>query len=152
LAGQLAEQPGGVTSLVATLGGVFLVGGAGLTIVAIRHFSRRRAFVRGSSVAMGVVVARRGDRDGTDIQPLGYPQVRFQAASGREITFESRMARGGSAWSVGESVSVRYLVAHPEIAELDSFVALWGATMVFAALALVFLAVGVSLWIGLIPE
>jgi hypothetical protein len=139
------------SSLVASLGGVFLVVGAGLTIVAIRHFSRRRAFIRGSSVATGVVVANREERDGTDIQLLGYPQVRFQAASGREITFESRMARGSGAWSVGESVSVRYLVADPEIAELDSFVALWGATAAFAALALVFLAVGLSLWIGLIP-
>ena len=80
---------GGVTNLVATLGGVFLVGGAGLTIVTIRHFRRRRAFVRGSSITAGVVVALRGERDGTDIQPLGYPKVRFQAASGREITFET---------------------------------------------------------------
>ena len=140
-----------VTSLVTTLGWVFLVGGAGLAIVAIRHFGQRRTFIRGSSVATGVVVALRAERDGTDVQPLGYPQVRFQAASGREITFESRMARGGRAWSVGESVSVRYLIAHPEIAELDSFVALWGATILFAALALVFLAVALSLWIELIP-
>jgi hypothetical protein len=35
------------------------------------------------------VVALRGERDGTDIQPLGHPKVRFQAASGREITFET---------------------------------------------------------------
>lgn len=133
------------------MGWLFIVVGAGLTLVAIRHFSDRRSFIRGSSVATGVVVALRAEPDGTDIQPLGYPQVRFQAASGREITFESRMARGGSAWTVGDSVSVRYLVAHPEIAELDSFVALWGATTLFAALALVLLAVGLSLWIGLIP-
>ena len=46
---------------------------------------------------------------------------------------------------------MRYLVAHPEIAELDSVAALWGATILFAALALVFLAVGLSLWIERIP-
>ncbi len=103
-------------------------------------------------MAPGVVIALRAERDGTNIQPLHYPQVRFQAASGREITFESRMARGASARSVGESVSVRYLVAHPETAELDSFFALWGATTVFATLALVFLAAGLGLWMGLLPE
>ena len=101
-------------------------------------------------MATGVVIGLRAEPDGADIQPLGYPRIRFQAASGREVTFESRMARGRSTWTVGEAVPVRYLVAHPETAELDSPVALWGATTLFAILALVFLAVGVSLRIGLI--
>lgn len=125
--------------------------GSGLALVALRNFSHRRAFIRGSSVATGVVVARRAEHDGADIQPLAYPRIRFQATSGREVTFESRMARGRSTWAVGESVPVRYRVAHPEIAELDSVAALWGATTLFAILALVFLAVGVGLWLGLMP-
>jgi len=48
-------------------------------------------------------------------------------------------------------VSVRYRVDRPEMAEFDSVVALWGPTVVFALLAVVFVTVGVSLWFGFIP-
>jgi hypothetical protein len=61
------------------------------------------------------------------------------------------MARGGAAWQIGEAVSVRYRVDRPEMAEFDSVVALWGPTVVFALLAVVFVTVGVSLWFGFIP-
>jgi hypothetical protein len=37
------------------------------------------------------------------------------------------------------------------MAEFDSVVALWGPTVVFALLAVVFVTVGVSLWFGFIP-
>ena len=37
------------------------------------------------------------------------------------------------------------------MAQVDSVVALWGPTVVFALLALVFVSVGVGLWLGLIP-
>jgi hypothetical protein len=97
------ETDGGMTlsaTLVTTLGWLFTVSGAGLALVAIWHFTPRRAFIRGSSVATGVVVALWAEPDGSNIQPLGYPQIRLRAAPGREITFESRMARGGGAWTV----------------------------------------------------
>jgi hypothetical protein len=47
---------------------------------------------------------------------------------------------------------VRYHRDRPEIAEFDSFAALWGPTAMFALLAVVFTAVGAALWLGLIPE
>jgi len=47
-------------------------------------------------------------------------------------------------------MSVRYRVDRPEIAEFDSVAALWGPTVVFALLALVFASVAVSLWFGFI--
>ena len=62
------------------------------------------------------------------------------------------MARGGAAWQIGQAVSVRYRVDHPEMAELDSLVALWGPTVALGVLAVVFVGVGVSLWFGFIPE
>lgn len=87
-----------------------------------------------------------------DTQRVRFPRVRFRTASGRDVTFDGGMARGGAAWAVGQAVSVRYRVDHPEVAELDSVVALWGSTVVFGVLAAVFLGLGVSLWLGIIPE
>ena len=102
-------------------------------------------------MALGVVVGLREERDGMESQSFSYPRVRFQAASGRDITFESGMARGGAGWKTGEVVSVRYQRDQPEVAELDSFASLWGPTSLFALLAGVFVAVGAGLWFGLIP-
>lgn len=133
------------------MSGIFVVSGAALSLAAIRHLRRRLAFIRRSVVADGVVVGLRDDRDGMDTQRVRFPRVRFRTASGRDVTFEAGMGRGGAAWQIGEAVSVRYRVDHPEIAELDGLVALWGATLVFALLAVVFVSVGVSLWFGFIP-
>jgi hypothetical protein len=140
-----------ITGLITIVGGVFFLIGTGLSIVAGRHFIRRLAFIRSSSVVPGAVVALREERDGTETQRFHYPRVRFQTDSGREMTFESGMGRGGDAWRTGEVVSVRYRRDQPEIAELDSFASLWGPTLLFALLAVVFVGVGVGVWSGLIP-
>lgn len=108
--------------------------------------------MRNSAVTGGVVVALREERDGMDTQRVRFPRVRFRTASGRDVTFEGGMARGGAEWHIGDVVSVRYRMDHPEMAEFDTVAALWGPTVVFALLALVFVGVGVSLWFGFVPE
>ncbi|MGH2400383.1 MAG: DUF3592 domain-containing protein, partial [bacterium] len=121
-----------------------------LDVVAMRQFVRRRAFIHASDVAQAVVIDLRHDRDGLDTQRFYYPRLRFRSALGREVTFESGMAGSGRAWQLGETVSVRYLRDRPETAELDTFAALWGPTLIFALLAAVFLLVGGLLLSGLI--
>lgn len=138
-------------SLVTVIAGILLASAIALGVVAGRHLIRRLAFVRTSAAAPGVIVSMREDRDGMDTQRVRYPKVRFRTASGRDVTFESGMARGGDAWRVGEAVPVRYQRDHPEIAEFDTVAALWGPTLVFALLALVFAGVGAGLWLGFIP-
>jgi len=86
-----------------------------------------------------------------ETQRFRYPRVRFRTSAGRDITFESGMARGGAGWRTGEVVSVRYRRDQPEVAELDSFTSLWGPTLLFELLAAVFVALGAGLWFGLIP-
>jgi hypothetical protein len=133
------------------LSSIFVLSGAGLFVVATRHFSRRRSFLRNSAVAAGIVVALRDERDGMDTQRFRFPRVRFQTSSGRDVTFEAGMGRSGDGWRVGDAVSVRYRLDQPEIAEFDSSIALWGPTALFGLLAVVFVGVGVSLWFGFIP-
>jgi hypothetical protein len=130
---------------------MFSIIGAGLLVVAGQRFTRRLAFIRNSSVAPGVVVALREERDGMEAQSFRFPKVRFRTAAGREVTVESSMARGGAAWRLGQAVPVRYQIDHPETAEFDSFTALWGPTLVFALLAMAFGGVGAGLLSGFIP-
>jgi hypothetical protein len=125
--------------------------GLGLLGVAGRHFVRRRAFIQGSATAPGVIVALREERDGQDTSNVRYAGVRFRTTSGRDVTFESAMGLGGEAFKVGSALPVRYRVDHPEAAEVDSFMALWGGPLAFAVLGIVFLTIGVSVWLGVIP-
>lgn len=124
--------------------------GVGLSLLAGRHFVGRRRSLCTSAVAQGVVVALREDRDGTEVQTLFYPRIRFQTGSGRQVTFESGVASGGNRWQIGDAVSVRYRVDHPETAECDDPLTLWGTTVLFVLLAGVFLSVGCGLLFGLV--
>ena len=132
------------------MGGIFSLAGAGLLILAGQHFSRRRTFIRSSSVVPGIVVAAREERDGMEAQSFRYPRVRFRTAAGRDITLESSMAFGAT-WRNWDTVSVRYRLDNPEIAEHDNIAALWGPTLLFALLALTFVGVGAGLLFGFIP-
>jgi hypothetical protein len=137
--------------LATAIGTVFALIGAHLAVVAGRRFRDRLAFLRRSVVASGVVIALRSERDAMDNRNARYPRIRFHTASGREIAFESGMARGGTAWNIGDTVPVRYRRDHPETAELDGFAPLWGATALFTLLAVVFLGVGAGLLFRVIP-
>jgi Protein of unknown function (DUF3592) len=139
-------------SLAAVVGGIFSLIGAGLLVFAVKHFIRRLTFIRSSTVVAGLMVGLREERDGMEAQSFRYPRIRFRTASGREITVESGMALSGAAWRIGERVSVRYPPDYPERAELDSLVALWGPTVLFALLAVVFVSVGIGVWFGFMPE
>jgi len=118
--------------------------------MASRHFVRRRTFVRQSAVADGIVVGVREERDPTDVNLLYRPRIRFRTVSGQEVTFESSVASGDTDWRVGAPVHVRYDSTNPLAAECDSATAIWGATVLFAGMALVFLGIGAALLLGFI--
>jgi len=101
-------------------------------------------------VADGVVIGVREERDPTDVNLLYRPRIRFRTASGQELTFESSVASGETEWRVGAPIRVRYDTTNPVAAECDSAVALWGATALFALMALVFLGLGAGLLLGVI--
>jgi hypothetical protein len=134
-----------VLSLVfALIGGAMLVAGAA-------QFGRRRTFLLHSTTAAGIIVARIENLESRDGDARTYfPKVTFRTSAGREVTFQSEMASSG-AGQIGETVRVRYRVDQPHVAEIDSFMALWGSTMLFGALGAVFLFVGLGILTGLLP-
>ena len=80
-----------------------------------------------------------------------FPKVRFQTASGREVTFESEMGSSSEAGRIVDTVAVRYRPDQPEAAEIDSFMSLWGVALLSGGLGLVFLFVGLGILAGLLP-
>jgi hypothetical protein len=135
--------------LVPILGGVFALVGGCMSVLAARQWSRQWDFVRVSTRTDGTVVELRQDRE--QVETVHFPRIRFETPAGREIVFESGMGSSLSKWSVGDAVPVRYRPDRPNSAEIDSFLALWGVTMLFGLLGGAFLFIGLGLLLDLVP-
>ena len=107
---------------IAILAGIFTLIGVAMLIAAVRQFGRRRDFIRYSATVFGTIIALTENREGGEI--THFPKIRFQAASGREITFESAMGSSLATHRVGDVVTVRYRVDQPYQAEIDSYTTL----------------------------
>jgi Protein of unknown function (DUF3592) len=134
---------------VAILSSIFALSGGAMLIAARRQFTRRRAFIRHSAIASGTIVALTENRERDEISY--FPKVKFQTSSGREVTFQSEMGSSSEAGQVGHTVAVRYRIDQPHVAEIDSFMSLWGLALLFGVLGVVFLFVGLGILVGLLP-
>ncbi|MBC8032233.1 MAG: DUF3592 domain-containing protein [Pyrinomonadaceae bacterium] len=133
---------------VTVVSSIFTLAGAALLVAAGRQFIRTRAFLRNSASAVGIVIALTEDRGGDEISY--FPRVTFKTPSGNDITFQSGMGSSSQARSIGDSVAVRYQPDQPQAAEIDAFMTLWGLTLLFGGLGVVFLFVGVGILTGVL--
>lgn len=133
---------------VTVLSSIFALVGAAMLIAAGRQYTRRRVFLRNSATASGIVVALTQNRDRDEISY--FPKVKFQTPLGRQVTFQSEMGISSEAKQIGEAVAVRYRPDQPYLAEIDAFTPLWGLTLLFAGLGVVFLFVGLGILAGVL--
>jgi hypothetical protein len=61
------------------------------------------------------------------------------------------MGSSSEAGRIGDTVAVRYRSDQPHMAEIDSFMSLWGLTLLFGVLGVVFLFVGLGILVGVLP-
>jgi hypothetical protein len=134
---------------VAVLSSIFALVGGAMLVAAGRQFIRRRAFVGHSAIASGTIVAFTENRERDEVSY--FPKVKFQTPSGHEVTFQSEMGSTSHAGRIGHTVAVRYRTDQPHVAEINSFMSLWGLTLLFGVLGVVFLFVGLGIVVGLIP-
>ena len=133
---------------VTVVSSVFVLVGAALLIAAGREFTRRRAFLRNSATTSGTIIALTENREEDEIS--FFPKVEFRTPSGRSITFQSAMGSSTATTRIGDSITVRYRLDQPQVAEIDAFMPLWGKTLVFGALGGVFLFVGAGILTGVL--
>lgn len=133
---------------ITVVSSIFTFVGVAMLIVAGKQFTRRRAFVRTSVIATGTVIALVEDRQRDEISY--FPQVKFQTLSGRDIVFQSGMGSSSDPTKIGAPVAVRYSVDQPDTAEIDAFMPLWGSTLLFGLLGMVFSFAGIGILTGLL--
>ena len=133
------------------LSSIFALVGGAMLVAARWQFTRRRAFVQDSAIASGTIVELieervRNTTSGSMNDEISYfPKVKFQTPSGREVTFQSETGRGWKAGQIGRTVAVRYRPDQPDVAEIDSFMSLWGVTLVLGVVGGGFLFAGLGM-------
>jgi hypothetical protein len=134
---------------VTVFGTIFALIGGAMLGAAGRQFTQRRTFVRHSAVTTGTIVALIENRERDEISY--FPKVTFKTPAGREVTFQSEMGSSSEAGRIGDTVAVRYRPDQSDVAEIDSFMSLWGPTLLFGILGVVFLFVGFGILLDLLP-
>jgi len=133
------------------LSSIFALVGGAMLVAAGWQFTQRRAFVRHSAIASGTIVALIEERssdmtsDSMNEEISYFPKVKFQTPSGREVIFQSAMGSGRKAGRIGRTVAVRYRPDQPDVAEIDSFMSLWGVTLVLGVVGVGFLFAGLGM-------
>jgi hypothetical protein len=133
---------------VTVFSGSFALIGFAMLVAAARIFARRRRFVQNSAIALGTIVALTERKEGVD--STYFPKVKFQTPPGREVVFQSEMGSDPAIGQIGDTIAVRYQLDQPHKAEINSFLSLWGVTLVFAVLGSAFFFVGLAIIFGVI--
>lgn len=133
---------------VTLLSSIFALIGVAVLIASGRRLMRMRDFLARSVTAPGTVVGLTERHEGEEASH--FPKVRFLSSSAGERIFESSMGCGRCVARIGEPVRVRYLSNQPDVAEIDAFMPLWGATLLFGGLGTVFLLIGLGILLGVI--
>lgn len=132
-----------VGTLFAAVGALLAAVACGLALYDARSFEGRME-------AAGRVVANDYESGSRRDESGGYRAVvRFSTPDGAEHEIRSRVRSSPPAFDVGESVSVRYDPAAPQLARIDSFLERWFAAMICSLLAVVFGGIGGGLLIYL---
>jgi Protein of unknown function (DUF3592) len=97
-------------------------------------------FVDKASRADGTVVAL---KKGTFSQT--WPIVAFETASGARIRFQgNKPSRSSPRFPIGTRLNILYDEREPSNARINTFIDMWGLTLVFGIIGLVFLALGTA--------
>jgi hypothetical protein len=139
---------GGPVDFITIISSIFTVLGVFMLIAGGRQWLQTRTFVRNSLTAKGTVVSFTETRDRDEISY--FPKVKFTLPSGAEQTFLSKMGRSPNPRKVGDIVTVRYRPDQSYVAEIDEVMAVWGMTMLYATLGLVFLVIGLGILLGVL--
>lgn len=123
---------------------VFLLVGLGMLIGAGLLVRNTQSFVARAASAQGQVVDLIPSRSSQNSSTTWAPQVRFTAADGQVVEFQSSTSSNPPAYARGETVTVLYDPATPQSARLKGLFSLWGGPLILGGLGAVFFLIGLG--------
>jgi hypothetical protein len=117
-----------------------------LSIASVSYF-RSRAFARAASRAQGTVI-RVEEKRGHEGLVTFVSIFQFRDTSGTLHTVRDSISASPALHAVGDSVSVLYHRTSPDAARIDSFMSLWGLSMVMAILGAAALLISLVVYVA----
>ena len=111
---------------------VTLLPGLAMLCISVFLYRSTRKFLASSKTASGMILA---EKDGS---LSSKPRFKFMTEDGTEVVVQSKTATKAHTFRKGQTVRVLYDPAKPERATIDTFIQLWLATVICAALGLSF--------------
>jgi len=98
-------------------------------------------FLGAAETTTAAVVSVRSAQSGTgsDRRTTYYPTVRFFDHDDNAVTAESRIGSSSFNFRPGQEVAVRFLPENPTRFEIDSFMSLWGFTLIPLIIGIAFI-------------
>lgn len=124
-----------------------------LLVASIFVYFNTRAFIDRSVITTGTVVDMSAEWD-EDHDRVYYPIIEFETATGERASFKSNVSSTTPDDDIGNTVPVRYDPADPDNAGVNTFLALWFATIFLVIIGVVFTVLGFGAWFYLVrhPE
>jgi hypothetical protein len=132
------------------IGSIFTVVGLGLLIACSIVTLKSQKFIKeamrapGEVVSMSAHTSTSSSKSGSRTSTTYAPVVHFTTAEGKEITFTSGVSSSPPAFDTGDQVTVLYMRDDPNHAEVDSFMALWFASLITGGIGTVFTGIGTT--------
>jgi predicted membrane channel-forming protein YqfA (hemolysin III family) len=119
---------------------VFLLAGATLLVISIFFYVSTRKFLAKAKSTSGKILDNLRDEN-SEGSTTYKPRFSFAMEDGREVVVQSETGTS-SPFRKEQTVTVLYDPAKPEDARINTFVQLWLATVICAALGFIFAIVG----------
>jgi hypothetical protein len=116
-----------------TVAAIEIAQGVVFGLLAYAAFRKKRAKLALCHKARGEVIAVREKAGG---EATSYhPVIKYKAISGEDVTFESKY--GSSNWNVkvGDQLDILVNRTNPTDAEVETFMAQWGVTLIFTIIS-----------------
>ena len=119
----------------------FLIAGVGSLLFAIYQFLRTKMLVDRGLSTTGTVIEQKSW--GGPGNKLFIHVVRYQAGDGTDVEFKNYSL---FPHKVNEAVHIRYDPRNPKRAKIDSWGKLWGFSLIYGLVGILFIVVGLQLW------
>lgn len=127
------------------VGTIFLVVSVVLLVACGLTARNGRNFAASAERAEGTVVDLSRSSGKSQGDTVYYPVVSYRTAQGEEVEFISSWGSRPAPYRRGAKITVLYDAAEPQEARIESFFALWGASVITGGLATVFGLLGLML-------
>lgn len=127
---------------------IFTTVGLAFIILACFFYNKTNTFLKTATTANGVVKELIQVRNSSNKSLTYKPLILFTDKNNKNIEFSSSSSSNPPSYSEGEKVQVLYNPAQSSDAKINTFLSIWGFSVILGSMGFIFFIVGLSFFIN----